>query len=377
MTIHVEPINLADRAARAQFASIPANIYTQHDGFVPPLNRDEHTFLNPEHNPFLQDNRLCGFIAWQGDRPVGRICAHRIQAHEEKHGKGVGFFGYTDWIDDHAVAQSLLQAASGWLLREGCRTMQGAYNFSINHVCGIQTGGFGNRSYIKTPFHPPHITTHLQESGFRPVRHMVCALHDVQAGTFDKRYAGVEARWPQQHRLQVIPLSRRQLRHAQTEMRDIYNDAYDQNWNALPSSLSESAFIHRLMNPLLYDGWAALALWDGVPAGMVVQIPNLDEAPRSRHGRISLQLVRKLFFKEWRTSRVPLLGVRRRFHGTRAGAMMASALLAHTVSNARAAGLQHVEYGWMLDDNHPIINLVRGLPSHIHKKYTIFERDIA
>ena len=81
--LRVEPVRGSrDRSA---FRWLPFRLYRGDPCWVPPLHRDVRAFLRPERHPFAGSGTLLPFLAWRGDRVVGRIAAVENRAHNDYH----------------------------------------------------------------------------------------------------------------------------------------------------------------------------------------------------------------------------------------------------------------------------------------------------
>ena len=111
--LRIEPITTKEE--RKQFAKFPWTIYKDDPNWVAPIFMDRLTLLDPEKHPFHEHADVQYFMAFRGQEPVGTISAHVNHRHNEVFEDKVGFFGFFETINDFAVAQALLEAASEWL----------------------------------------------------------------------------------------------------------------------------------------------------------------------------------------------------------------------------------------------------------------------
>ena len=75
-------------------------------------------------------------------------------------------------------------------------------------------------------------------------------------------------------------------------------------------------------------------------------------------------------------TRAPMTGVAKKWRNTKIGALAVSSLVAKTVEDARAAGVEEIEYSWMLETNTDAINGVRTLRARHTRTFRIYERDL-
>jgi GNAT superfamily N-acetyltransferase len=69
-----------------------------------------------------------------------------------------------------------------------------------------------------------------------------------------------------------------------------------------------------------------------------------------------------------------MIGVARKWRGTRVGSLGVSMLLAQAIDQAKAAGIEDMEISWMLETNKAILNLVESLPAEVTRKFRVYEK---
>ena len=81
------------------FIRLPWEIYKGDRYWVPPLIKDQLQKFSPNH-PFRSHSEMIFFLAYRGEKVVGRIAGiidhHYIEFHQEK----LGFFGFFELIPD-------------------------------------------------------------------------------------------------------------------------------------------------------------------------------------------------------------------------------------------------------------------------------------
>ena len=119
---------------------------------------------------------------------------------------------------------------------------------------------------------------------------------------------------------------------------------------------------------------------DGEAAGMLVCVPNLLEAVADLNGSLLpfgwLKLIWRLKFGQLKTARVPLMGIRRKFHGTLLGASLLPMMFAGIKEHFLARGLERVELSRILEDNMPMRRVCEGIGAQAYKTYRVYEKSL-
>jgi RimJ/RimL family protein N-acetyltransferase len=368
-----------DRRGLRAFIRLPGRLYRGHRGFVAPLEMERLETLRRDRNPFFRHASAEYWIAYDHDRPVGRISAQIDDLSLERHGAALGHFGNLDAVDDPAVFAALAGTAAAWLKSRGMRRMRGPFGLSINEETGLMVGGFDEPPTMLMPYHPAYAGPHLEALGFAKAKDVVA--YDLAVP--EAAPAGVRrltARAAQADRLRIRPIDMRRYGRELDALIEIFNDAWSDNWGFLPFTQAEAEHLSKSLRPLIDPELFWIAELDGAPVCMVVCLLNLCEAVAGLDGRLLpfgwAKLLWRLKVSGIRSARVPLMGLRRRLHGTAIGTAILYALLDALRGGMRRRGIERVELSWILEDNLPMRRLLESLGARLSKTYRIYDKDI-
>ena len=89
-----------------------------------------------------------------------------------------------------------------------------------------------------------------------------------------------------------------------------------------------------------------------------------------------LKLIMRLKLGYPQTARIPLMGVRKRYHNTRYGPCLALSVVEALRAPGIAKGLKEIEMSWILEDNSAMKNIISILGGRLSKRYRIYEKDL-
>lgn len=359
-----------------QFIDVPWHVYANDPMWVPPL-RLERRFHFSRYNPYFKHGEWQAWVAYRQGRPVGRISAQVDSLHQERYGSDSGHFGLLECIDDSEVLNALMLHAEAWLASRQIRRISGPFNLSINQECGILVDGFDTPPVVMMPHSPRWYGRLLEEQGFLPMKDLLAYKINVDFEIPRVMQLLINRFSP---RIKLRTLKRDQFAAEMEVLRDIFNDAWSENWGFIPFTQEEFAELGNSLRLLLPDEYIQIAEINGKAAAFMVGLPNLNEVLSELDGSLFpfgwLKLIRKIKHHDIRTARIPLMGVRKEFHNTPTGL----ALACMVIDAPRQVGIKHgvreVELSWILEDNHPMRNILDNLGSKPYKRYRIYGKTL-
>jgi hypothetical protein len=362
--------------ARADFLTLPWRLYADDPAWVPPL-RLERRLQVSRRRPYFAHARAAFWVARRGGRPVGRISAQVDRLHLERHGDATGFFGLLEADDDPAVFAALAAAAEGWLRGEGLARVRGPFDLSINEECGLLVDGFATPPMVMMRHGRPYYGARLEACGYRAAKDLLA----YRLGTDVTLSPVMRAAVARLDGVRVRPLRRARLREELGVLREIFEDAWADNWGFVPFTAAEFEELGWVLRFVVEDDFVQIAEVDGVPAAMLVLLPNVNELIRDLDGRLLPFGWARLLARLWRPrvqgGRVALMGVRKRFQRTALGLGLACLVIDTVRRAAQARGLGQVELSWILEDNVGVRRIVEGLGGEPYKRYRIYEKALA
>lgn len=360
----------------SKFIEIPWHVYANDPLWVPPL-RLERRFHFSRFNPFFKHGEWQAWIALQNGQPVGRISAQIDSLHQERYGADSGHFGLLECIDDSEVFAALILNAEAWLASRQVRHVSGPFNLSINQECGILVDGFDTPPVIMMPHSPRWYGRLLEEQGYLPVKDLLA--YKVRVDFEIPRVMQVMIN-RFSAKITLRTLQRNNFDEEMETLRDIFNDAWSDNWGFIPFTREEFAELGTSLRLLLPDEFIQIAEVDGKAAAFMVGLPNLNEVLIELNGSLFpfgwLKMIQKIRNQEIRTGRIPLMGVRKQFHNTPLGLALACLVIDAPRQAGIARGIEEVEMSWILEDNVAMRSILDSIGSEQYKRYRIYGKTL-
>ena len=355
---------------------MPQALYQHDANWVRPLFLEQKERFS-EKNPFFEHARWQAWIARRGQRPVGRISAQIDELHLQRHQDQTGHFGCLEAEDDADVFKALFQAAENWLKAEGMQRVTGPFSLSINEECGLLIEGFDTPPRIMMGHGRPFYGQQVEARGYRKAKDLL-AYHcppDYETPKTMARLAEKAA-----NRVRIRHLNRKDLNNELKVLRDIFNDAWSENWGFVPFTEAEFNEVGKIMTLLLDDDFVQIAEVDGEPAAMLIVLPNINEILHDLNGRLFpfgwLKLLWRLKVRYPKSARIPLMGVIRKYQRSRLGPTLAFMVTDAAKQPVIRRGIKEMEMSWILEDNAGMRSIIEALSGVAYKTYRLYEKNL-
>lgn len=371
--IQIVPVSTA--AHLEMFLNLPAIVYANDPHWVPPLRSSVAQKFAPD-NPFFEHGRLQAFLALGSKGIFGRIVAAVNDRLNERESEPVGLFGFFECVNDFAVAQALLQAASQWLQAQGMTRMRGPIDLSTHNPCLFLVDGFDSPPMVMMPYNPPYYPQFLERDGWQKAKDAYAynfPLDRPLSGEFAKGYrialkSGVTFR--------PIRTKGKDFEADALQMYHLINRMFAENYSSTPWTEAEFMAEAKGMQPLLDPDLFPIAEYNGKMVGFWMGLPDYNIALKHIGGKLDLLGTLKFLWyrrqidqgrviylcavPEYRRKMIPLALIHLGLQG----------------GSKKGKPYKRAELGHVYEDNLPSRKLIEASGGVIHKTYRIYEKSL-
>jgi len=373
----VRPVS--SKRDRKAFVDFAWEVYKDDPAWIPPLKTEVHALLDPKQNPWFGHGRAALFLATRDGQIVGRISAQvddLVQIHMEP---GLGQWGLFEAADGEAAA-ALIAHAENWLRAEGMTKALGPISISIWDEPGLLIDGFDQPPMVMMGHHRPEYRGWIEGAGYVKAKDLYTYQLDIRIDmvpVIDRLIKAGE----KNPRIRIREVDKSKFDSEAAIILNLLNDAWSDNWGYVPLTEAEIAYASKKLKPIIYEDLVRIAEVDGEPAAFMITIPDVNEMIADLNGRLFpfgwAKLLWRLRRPRTRRVRVPLMGVAKKYQGSRIAGQLAFMLIEFTRrACVEKYGVHYGEFGWVLEDNQGMMSIAQLPGADINHTYRIYQRSL-
>ncbi len=164
-----------------RFIEFPDELYKDCRQYVPALHSDQVRSLTSVSTLSYCTRKM--WLALDGDKVVGRICAMVNPRYNDRYGTKRARFGWFDTIEDIEVAKLLLGTAEAWAKEQGMTDIHGPLYYNTLGKQGMLIEGYENIPPFNCYYNFPYYKEFIEELGYAKecdwVQYKLVANHGV------------------------------------------------------------------------------------------------------------------------------------------------------------------------------------------------------
>ncbi|MDD5765076.1 MAG: hypothetical protein PHW79_02315 [Candidatus Marinimicrobia bacterium] len=372
MSIEIKIVK--SQADLTAFIKLPWKIHRGHNKWVPPILRDEFRFFNIKANPAFSENDTVLVLAWQNNRPVGRIAGIIHNRHNDSSGEKTARFSYLECEENIEIAKALLDFIEKWAKDRGMTKIIGPKGFSNQDPQGFLIEGFGNEPSTEAFSNFGYIVRFLSEMNYvKEVDYVVYKI--LTPETPPELYRKVSERILKQTDFQVLEFThKKDLWPFIVPVFRLMNETYRHLPGYVILSEQDMLNLSKRFLPIIDPLFVKLVTFREQVIAFIIGIPNMNTGLRKANGHL---FPFGLFYilHSRKTSRqldLMLGAIKPEFRGKGIDALMGAAM----VRSAHVAGFEYLDTNHELESNIQVRSEMERVGGMLYKRYRIFQKSL-
>ncbi|MCX6208680.1 MAG: GNAT family N-acetyltransferase [Bacteroidetes bacterium] len=352
------------------FIEFPYTLYKGNPYFVPPLKFDEKATLDKTKNPAFDYCDARYWLAYKGNKVVGRIAAIHNKAYIEKWGNKYLRFGWIDFEEDINITKKLIEQVEAWAKELGMTAVHGPLGFTDLDHEGMLIEGFDQLGTLATIYNHPYYPKFMETLGYAKDTDWVeykIFIPQVLPPSLAKmaKLAEVVQR---RYKLKFVETKKtKDILPYANQIFELINETYADLYGVVPLTQKQMdvytkqyfGFVKHNYLPLVVDENDQLVSFG-------VTMPSLSKALQKSNGSLFpfgfIHLLKAL--KKNDMVDLYLVAVKKEYQGKGVTALLMSRLL----DFYRKDGVKYVESNIELEDNKSVISMFEPFERELHKR---------
>jgi hypothetical protein len=334
-----------DPKGMQDFVDLPFSIYHNDPEWVPPLKSEITRTLDHNKNPYFMGVDLQKFVCYKEDEPVARAIAVINPEHWKKFNQKTAFFGFYESVNDEQASAILLEKVEEYCRQRGAERMEGPFNPNHYSELGILVKNYERPAFFE-PYNSEYYSSFIKDSGFEVIYRIHTRINP-EAGDKLKPVEIKSKSHLEKKGYTIRPFNLFNMKAELERIREVFNDAFSDNWHFLPVSREEYLFSAKSLFAVTNPSLIQIAEHNGKPVGVIQCMLNINPLLQPLKGRIRITDIWKLLVqrKAIREVVVYAVGIKKAYQNSRAFILMTDAMM-------KIARRYPVVYStWMSDDN--------------------------
>lgn len=366
---------VSTKEEKKRFTEFIYPFYKDEKHWVPPLRMDQKKLINTDKNPFFKNAEIALFLAQKDGKDVGRIAAIVDNRYNNFHSTKTGHFGFFECINDQHTANLLFRVASDWLRDKGMNKVMGPASPSMMDTIGVLIDGFDKDPYVLMPYNFSYYDELIQNAGFTKEMDMFAYIVDTETVSVDRMERALSIVRKRLGDLKIRPMNLKNMKAEIKIIKDIYNQAWKNNWGFIPLSEEEFAAMGKDLKMILDTNYAHVAEINGEPVGFSVGIPNINELIKNDNGKLFPFGLIKILWGKKKTKglRTALMGVLPEWQGKGIDAVLHQ----RSIRNGLESDVnKESELSWILETNTEMIRVAERIGGKYDKTYRMYSKEL-
>lgn len=374
-SVEIKPVS-TDKEMN-DFIFFPWQIYrgkeSSYKNWVPPLVMDEKHTFSRKHSKFFDHAYQQEFLAYRDGKIVGRIAAIIDYSYVHYQEKKDGFFGFFECFNDPEAADALLTTAETYIKEKGMERILGPVNQSTGKTLGCMISGFDYPPVVQMTWNPDYYQALIEKAGYGKDIDLYSYIMNTSLPLSDK-IKRVSDLARKRNGVEVRKADMKNWAETVEIVREIWNDAWAENWGFTPWTKEEFAVLSADLKLVMDKDMVFLAYVNGEAAGFAFPVPDVNEIMINMNGRLFPTGLFKLLAGKSKVKllRVAAFGVKQKFQNKGIDA----AFVYDLYTKGSGKGYTGSEFSWILETNFRLTNMLENWGAKHYKSHRIFVKTL-
>jgi len=359
---------------KRKFIYPPSKIHSNDPNWLPPIYLDEWDLFNEKKNKSYQYADTVLYLAFRGQKVVGRIMGIISRRYNEIHNEQHGRFCFMECYEDQEVVHVLIKKVEDWARRRGMVKLVGPLAFSDKDPQGFQIEGFEYPKFIICPTNSSYLPEMISLEGYDKKRDLVNYLA-TKPEQMPLIYTKVLSRVSLNKEYRIVEFTtKKELRPYLLPILELMNQTFNEIYGFVPLSDAEKKeFIARYIMILDPKFIKVVENHEGL-IGFAGGIRDISPGIQKAKGRLLPFGIFRILLESKRSKKLLMLlgGVKSSYRGKGIDVLMAIKILQSCIKH----NIELIDLHLVLEDNYKMRAECERIGGKIIKRFRIYQKDL-
>ncbi|MEZ4822565.1 MAG: hypothetical protein R2942_09150 [Ignavibacteria bacterium] len=222
------------------FIELPFKIYKNDKLWVAPIRSELKRTLNTKINPYFRKASLELFSCYKDGEITARVSLSVNEDFNSKSDTRTGFFGFFEAFNDKNVVKCLLTELKKYCKENDIKRLEGPFNPNLYSEIGMLCSRYDSPPTFFQTYNPEYYNSLLKENGFKELEILHTRINTNSSGYLIEKFGSFKL---SNEDMVVRCFDNRNKARDLEILRDIYNDAFSENWHFTSVSKEEYLFV--------------------------------------------------------------------------------------------------------------------------------------
>ena len=220
----------------------------------------------------------------------------------------------------------------------------------------------------------------MERCGYEKARDLISYRYTVRESDLESK-SSIMSRPEWKERLRIRTLDLKNLKSESEILMGIFNDAWSSNWGFVPFTQDEFLSVADGLKYVTPPEAGFIVELDGEAQAFGIVLPNLHEILADMDGKLLPfnlpRVIARVRNHNFKSGRLLLFGIRKALQRKAIGGVITLAFIEELRRRGRNFSIEHIEFGWVLEDNAGMRRPIELSGAEIDKIHRIYEKRLA
>ncbi len=271
-----------------RFVRFPFELYRENKFWVPTMEAEMKTALDPETHPFYQHSEAAFFLAQSNGKTQGRLAVLDNKRYRRALEKSTtGLFYFFEVVEDIQVAKALFEAGFRWARSRGIDTLIGPKGLAQGDGIGMLVEGFDYLPAMGISYNLDYYPDFMVELGFQKESDLLSGFISADEYQLPQRVHDLARRVRERRGFHVKKFNTKdELRAWIPNVREVYNQAFATVPEFVPITEEEVWVIADRILSIADPKLLKLVFKGDTLVGFLFSYPNISKGLQRARGRL-------------------------------------------------------------------------------------------